>query len=98
MPLPVELLAAVIGVLTDLGVSEDDAHLYAEGVRRGGTLVTAKVDDARASEAQAILQGSNWVDTCRTSPEPQRARLDALDATLGLAPESKKSATDIVER
>ncbi|WP_420878188.1 hypothetical protein [Rhizobium changzhiense] len=52
----------LIGALTDSGVSEDDAHLYAEGVRRGGSLVTAKVDDARASEAQAILQGSNWVD------------------------------------
>ncbi|MCH4544733.1 hypothetical protein MK632_02910 [Rhizobium changzhiense] len=52
----------LIGALTDSGVPEDDAHLYAEGVRRGGSLVTAKVDDTRASEAQAILQGSNWVD------------------------------------
>ncbi|WSH60217.1 general stress protein [Rhizobium ruizarguesonis] len=52
----------LIGALTDSGVSEDDAHLYAEGVRRGGSLVTAKVDDTRAPEAQAILQGSNWVD------------------------------------
>jgi hypothetical protein len=52
----------LIGALTDSGVSEDDAHLYAEGVRRGGSLVTAKVDDTRTPEAQAILQGSNWVD------------------------------------
>ncbi|TAY15978.1 hypothetical protein ELH91_03930 [Rhizobium leguminosarum] len=52
----------LIGALTDSGVPEDDAHLYAEGVRRGGSLVTAKVDDARAPEAQTILQGSNWVD------------------------------------
>jgi hypothetical protein len=52
----------LIGALTESGVSEDDAHLYAEGVRRGGTLVTARVDEARASEAQSILQGSNWVD------------------------------------
>ncbi|MGO6667760.1 general stress protein [Rhizobium ruizarguesonis] len=52
----------LIGALTDSGVPEVDAHLYAEGVRRGGSLVTAKVDDARAPEAQAILQGSNWVD------------------------------------
>jgi hypothetical protein len=52
----------LIGALTDSGVPEDDAHLYAEGVRRGGSLVTAKVDDARAPEAQAILQGSSWVD------------------------------------
>ncbi|MBW9114849.1 hypothetical protein JNB88_14490 [Rhizobium cauense] len=52
----------LIGALTGSGVSEDDANLYAEGVRRGGTLVTARVDDARAAEAEAALQESNWVD------------------------------------
>ncbi|XAZ25917.1 hypothetical protein LVY75_34535 (plasmid) [Sinorhizobium sp. B11] len=52
----------LIGALTGSGVSEDDANLYAEGVRRGGTLVTAKVDDALAPEAEAILKRSNWVD------------------------------------
>jgi hypothetical protein len=52
----------LIGALTHSGVSEADAHVYAEGVRRGGTLVTARVDDAREVEADAILKGSNWVD------------------------------------
>lgn len=52
----------IVGALTDSGVDERDAHVYAEGVRRGGTLVTAKVDVTRASEAEAILQRSNWVD------------------------------------
>ncbi|WEZ85553.1 hypothetical protein P6U16_26285 (plasmid) [Rhizobium sp. 32-5/1] len=52
----------IVGALTDSGVDERDAHVYAEGVRRGGTLVTAKVDDARSLEAEAILQRSNWVD------------------------------------
>ena len=52
----------IIGALTDSGVPERDAHFYAEGVRRGGTLVTARVDEARRSEAEAILKGSNWVD------------------------------------
>ncbi len=63
----------LIGALTDSGVDERDAHVYAEGVRRGGTLVTAKVDEGRAAEAEAILQRSNWVDlpTRRTSYEEQ---------------------------
>lgn len=63
----------LIGALTDSGVDERDAHVYAEGVRRGGTLVTAKVDESRESEAQAILQRSNWVDlpTRRTAYEGQ---------------------------
>lgn len=52
----------LIGALTDSGVSEEDAHLYAEGIRRGGSLVTARVDDAFATEADAILKGLNWVD------------------------------------
>lgn len=52
----------IVGALTDSGVAEDDAHVYAEGVRRGGTIVTAKVDDAMAPEAEAVLKRSNWVD------------------------------------
>lgn len=52
----------IIGALTDNGVSENDAHVYAEGLRRGGTLVTARVDETRQAEAEAILKGSNWVD------------------------------------
>jgi hypothetical protein len=52
----------IIGGLTEAGVPERDAHVYAEGVRRGGTLVTARVDDARASAAQAILDRNKAVN------------------------------------
>jgi hypothetical protein len=52
----------IVGALTGSGVSEEDAHVYAEGVRRGGTIVTARVDEAMVPEAEAILQRSNWVD------------------------------------
>jgi hypothetical protein len=52
----------IIGSLTEAGIPEDDAHLYAEGVRRGGALVTARVADERASEAQAILTRYKAVD------------------------------------
>jgi hypothetical protein len=51
-----------VGSLTGAGVPEDDANFYAEGVRRGGTLVTARVDDARASTAREILQRYELVD------------------------------------
>jgi len=44
--------AAGIGGLTESGVPENDAHVYAEGVRRGGTLVTARVDDDVAPKAR----------------------------------------------
>lgn len=52
----------LIGALTSSGVPEADAEVYAEGVRRGGTLVTAKVDEGRYAQAEGILRGSNWVD------------------------------------
>ncbi len=52
----------IVGALTGAGVPETEANIYAEGVRRGGTLVTAKVDDARQGEAQAILQSHKAVD------------------------------------
>lgn len=52
----------LIGALTDAGVDERDAHVYAEGVRRGGALVTARVDEAHAETADAILRASNGID------------------------------------
>jgi hypothetical protein len=52
----------LIGAMTSSGVPEEHAHVYAEGVRRGGTLVTAKVEDTLQLEAEAILKRSNWVD------------------------------------
>jgi uncharacterized protein (TIGR02271 family) len=46
----------LIGALTQSGHDENEAHAYAEGVQRGGTLVTARVDDSRAATAEAIMQ------------------------------------------
>ncbi len=48
----------LVGALTESGVSKEDAPLYAEGVRRGGTLVSARVPDADRSRLDAILNTS----------------------------------------
>nr|WP_245441797.1 hypothetical protein [Rhizobium leguminosarum] len=53
---------SIIGAMTSSGVSDQDADAYAEGVRRGGSLVTARVQDALVPEAEAILKRYNWVD------------------------------------
>lgn len=56
----------LIGALTHAGVSKDRAQYYAEGVRRGGTVVTVSVaDDAQAATADAILNGPGVVDIDR---------------------------------
>jgi uncharacterized protein (TIGR02271 family) len=52
----------LIGGLVGLGIPEEDANMYAEGVRRGGTLVTAKVADNLAEQATAIMQRDGTVD------------------------------------
>jgi hypothetical protein len=52
----------LVGALTHAGVPERDAHVYAEGVRRGGTLVTAKVDEPLAPTARAILSDNRTVN------------------------------------
>ncbi|MDQ0395996.1 general stress protein [Labrys monachus] len=52
----------IVGALTSAGVPEADAHLYAESVRRGGALVTARVEDDKAEEARAILRQGPTVD------------------------------------
>jgi hypothetical protein len=48
----------VVGALTQAGVSEDEAPLYAEGIRRGGTLVSARVPDANRGRFETILNQS----------------------------------------
>lgn len=52
----------IVGALVDLGFDEDQAGYYAEGVRRGGTLVTAHVEESRANQVADILDRHNPVD------------------------------------
>ena len=48
----------IIGALTQAGTSQEDAYVYAEGVRRGGTLISARVADDQA-RCEAILDRSS---------------------------------------
>ncbi len=45
----------LVGALVGLGVPEDEAGYYAEGVRRGGTLVTVQTSDEMANRAADAL-------------------------------------------
>ncbi|MDO9413118.1 MAG: hypothetical protein Q7T81_11145 [Pseudolabrys sp.] len=49
----------IIGALSQqAGISSEEADVYAEGLRRGGALVSAKVDDADAVRYQGIMDRS----------------------------------------
>jgi hypothetical protein len=52
----------IVGALTDVGISEGDAQVYAESVRRGGAVVTVRTDESRAAEAEEILDRHDAVD------------------------------------
>lgn len=52
----------ILGALTDLGVPEEEAHYYAEGVRRGGALVSVETDDHMADRAAEIMGRYGAVD------------------------------------
>lgn len=52
----------VIGAFTGSGVREHDAHVFAEGVRRGGSVVSVRTDESRAGIVEDIFVKSEQVD------------------------------------
>jgi hypothetical protein len=52
----------IVGALTGAGIPEEEAHVYAEGIRRGGALVTARVSDDQVEAAETILKQVEAVD------------------------------------
>lgn len=52
----------LIGALAGWGVPEDEAGFYAEGVRRGGTLVAVQADEHEVDRAMKIMNRFNPVD------------------------------------
>lgn len=69
----------LLGGLTGAGVSHEDAHVYAEGVRRGGSLVSARVSDDMAPAARTVLQ-QGAVDPTKRRSEYQAAGWTGFDA------------------
>ncbi len=58
-------VGGLIGAFTEAGVPEEEAQVYAEGVRRGGAVVSARVPEERVMEADAILSRADRVDINR---------------------------------
>lgn len=51
------LTGSVLGALTNAGVNEADAQVYAEGLRRGGSLLAARVPLAQANRVESVMNG-----------------------------------------
>lgn len=52
----------LLGALKDAGHSDEEAHVYSEGVRRGGTLVSVKAKDDEVVRVEQALHGQRGVD------------------------------------
>src|SRR6195256_470291 len=48
----------LLGALTNAGIHEEDAQVFVEGVRRGGTLVAARVPQAELPRTEAMMNQS----------------------------------------
>lgn len=55
-------VGGLVGSFIKEGVSEEDAHYYAETVRRGGSVVSVKAEDAHAAEIEAIMDGASPIN------------------------------------
>jgi hypothetical protein len=72
----------LVGSLTGAGVSRDEADVYAEGVRGGGSLVTARVDEAEATRVEEVMSRANPVDW-------QKRRVEYGSDWKGFDPDSR---------
>ncbi len=59
----------LLGALVNAGLPEEQAHAYAEGVRRGGTLLIVKTSDEMAKNASDIMNRHGAVDVERRTSD-----------------------------
>jgi uncharacterized protein (TIGR02271 family) len=81
-------------------VPDEDRHTYEEGVRRGGVLLTADVDDDCVDEAVKVLEGANTVDIDDRSSQWKSSGWDYQPATsaLGLGATDAGNALTATDR
>jgi hypothetical protein len=59
----------LIGGLTDMGVTEAQAGYFAEGVRRGGSLVTVRTEDPVTERAKDVMNRHHPIDVNERAAE-----------------------------
>jgi uncharacterized protein (TIGR02271 family) len=69
--------------LKELFLPEEDRYIYAEGIRRGGTLVTVRADEARLDRAMEVLEAAGAVDLDTREAEWRREGWTGPGAAAG---------------
>lgn len=73
----------LVGALADAGIPETDAGAFAEGVRRGGTLVTVRAGEDKVSRATEVLNRYAPVDINQRATEWRGAGWEGFDTNAG---------------
>lgn len=74
----------VLGALVGWGIPEAEAEYYAEGVRRGGTLVGVKVNEAHVNNVIDILNDHNPIDVEQRSEYWRESGWEGFDSDRDL--------------
>ena len=86
----------LVGMLTGAGVPDEDAHVYAETVRRGGNLVTVRADDSQTALVESVLDRHTAIDTSARRGEYQAGGWTKHDAASDpWDPTTNKSTTGV---
>lgn len=84
---------SLIGALVESGVSEEDAHVYAEGLRRGGVLLTVRAPQGSATRIEEVLD--QWaVDTRGRAEDYRRAGWKGFDDASPYTADQIRSARE----
>lgn len=73
----------IVGSLIGNGVSENDAHIYSEAVRRGGTLVSVQTQDHNIATVQSILGKHTPIDPVEQGVAYRNDGWDRFDSEGG---------------
>ncbi len=82
----------IVGALVDAGEPDEHAQVYAESIRRGGTLVTVRTSAADTARIQEILDRHQPIDPVTRGADYRRSGWTAFDPK---APPYRPSESDI---
>lgn len=83
----------LLGALVGLGVPEEEAGYYAEGVRRGGVLVTVQADDYNTDQITSILNRHDPIDINARAEEWRSTGWTGYDPNARTIPSTGSTST-----
>lgn len=72
-------VGGILGAMTALNIPQDDAEMYAEGVRRGGILVIVQADEPGAGQARRALDEAGALDVNSLQEEMRKKGWDRFE-------------------